>query len=75
MKNGEIMRDEYRGKDGIVKILAAQDPCSVCTGENFHPGYGCDVVKLTKDDIVRLLAGEPLWFDDGEYSHILIAER
>jgi len=73
------MSDEYKGKDGIAKILTDRADHNsyhyISPNESFHPNYGCTVTKLTKDDIAHLLAGEPLWFDDGEYSHILIVEK
>jgi hypothetical protein len=69
----------YRGKDGIAKILASRAEQDshyfIQPNEDFHPGCGCTVTELTKEDITKLLAGEPLWFDDYEYSHILIMTK
>lgn len=73
-----MAKEVCRGKEGIAKILAYRSDNrnneNISPNEDFHPGYGCTVTKLTKEDIANLLAGEPIWFDDGEYSHILIAE-
>jgi hypothetical protein len=73
------MDSPYLGKDGIAKILTDRSEYNsyhpIQPNEDFHPCAGCTVTKLTKEDIARLLAGEPLWFDDSEYAHILIAER
>lgn len=74
------MKDEHRGVEGIAKILVAHADGGYCgedisPNERFHPGCGCTVTKLTRSDIDNLLAGEPLWFDDGEYSHILVMEK
>ena len=73
------MYDKCRGKDGIASILADREERNAYyptqPNEEFSPCAGCTVTKLTKEDIAHLLAGEPLWFDDGEYSHILIMER
>jgi len=73
------MNSECQGKEVIAKILIdrAERNSShpIQPDENFHQGCGCTVTRLTKDDIAKLLAGEPLWFDDGEYSHIIIAEK
>lgn len=40
----------------------------------FSHGYGADVTILTLNDIAALITGLPIWFSDGEYSHILITE-
>lgn len=68
-------KEMCRGKEGMAKILAYGSDHGILPNEDFSPGCGCTVTRLTKDNIAKLLAGEPIWFDDGEYSHILIAEK
>jgi len=73
------MGNECRSRESLARILADRAEWNsyepIQPNENFHPGCACTVTKLTKEDIAKLLAGESLWFDDGEYSHILIAEK
>jgi hypothetical protein len=71
------MTDEYCGVKGLEKFIAEsniQYDCSLSPNEEFHCGYGCTLTRISKADLDRLIAGEPIWFDDGEYSHIIILE-
>lgn len=67
MKKIEEVVKEYVNSCGA-------DSSPISSNDRFHTGYGCICTVFAKGHLQKLLAGEPLWFDDGEYSHILIYE-
>lgn len=44
-------------------------------GEDFNKMWGWHIVKVTREEIDALLSGKRLYFDDGEYAHILVLDE
>ena len=66
---------QNRRKEALEYIKETYSFDTLESLDTWHSGWGASVVLLTEKDLKTLLRGEPLWFDDGEYTHILIYEK